>query len=69
MQALLTNKTLWLAVLALVQTIVLKYLGLPQDLWIAIDAILLVVIGSLTVESAAKAIVAELRASRLGLKK
>jgi hypothetical protein len=69
MQALLTNKTLWLAVLALVQTVSLKYLGLPQDLWIAIDAILLVVIGSLTVESAAKAIVAELRASRLGLKK
>jgi hypothetical protein len=59
--ALLKNRTFWLAVVALLQTLVLNYFKVPQDIWVAIDAILLVVIGSLTVEEAAKAVVSGLK--------
>lgn len=42
----------WLAVLALVQTILLNYLGVPADIWQGVNAILLVMIGALTVDRA-----------------
>lgn len=40
----------WLAVLALLQTVLLNYLGVPQDIWQAVNAILLVLIGALTAD-------------------
>ena len=40
----------WLAVVALLQTILLNYLGVPQDIWQAVNAILLVLIGALTAD-------------------
>lgn len=54
MMALLKNRQFWLAVVALVQTIVLNYVGVPQEIWAAIDAILAVVIAAFTVEDVAK---------------
>jgi hypothetical protein len=69
MQALLKNPKFWLAVVGVVQSIVLNYIpSIPQGIWISIDALIAVVIASLTVDDAARAIVAELRARRLGLK-
>jgi len=40
----------WLAVLALVQTVLLNYLEVPADIWQAVNAILLVLIGALTAD-------------------
>lgn len=48
--ALLRNRQFWVAVLALLQTVVLNYLGVPAEIWASIDAILVVVIGVYTVE-------------------
>lgn len=50
---LLTNRQFWLAVLALVQTLVLNYLKVPAEIWASIDAIIMVVIGAYTVEQVA----------------
>jgi len=69
MQNLLRNRTFWLAVLALVQTLVLNYAGLDKEIWMAIDAILLVVIGSFTVEEAARNIRAGLNDAVAQLRK
>ena len=52
--ALLRNRQFWVAVLALLQTIVLNYLGVPAEIWAAVDAILVVVIGAYTVEQVAQ---------------
>lgn len=54
MKALLKNKQFWLAVVALIQTVLLNYLGVPNELWMSIDAILLVVIGIFTADDVAK---------------
>jgi len=67
-QSLLTNKTLWLALLALVQTLALNYFGVPKDVWGAINLILLTLIGALTVDNATKQVVGEIRAYRADLK-
>jgi hypothetical protein len=67
-QSLLNNKALWLAVLALVQTLALNYFGVPQDVWQAINLILLTLIGALTIDGATKQVVAEIRAYRADLK-
>ena len=52
--ALLRNRQFWVAVLALLQTIVLNYLHVPAEIWASIDAILVVVIGAYTVEQVAQ---------------
>ena len=49
---IITSAEFWLAVLALVQTILLNYLGVPADIWQGVNAILLVMIGALTVDRA-----------------
>ena len=49
---LITSAEFWLAVLALFQTILLNYLGVPSDIWQGVNAILLVMIGALTVDRA-----------------
>jgi hypothetical protein len=67
MQSLLKNPKFWLAVVGVVQSVVLNYIpSIPQGIWISIDALIAVVIASLTVDDAARAIVDELRARRLG---
>lgn len=47
---LLKNKKFWTAVLALVQTLVLNYLGVPAEIWASIDAILVIVIAQFTID-------------------
>ena len=51
---LLRNRQFWVAVLALLQTVVLNYLNVPAEIWASIDAILVVVIGAYTVEQVAQ---------------
>lgn len=53
--ALLKNKQFWTAVLALVQTLVLNYLGVPTEIWVSINAILVIVIAQFTVEDVVNA--------------
>jgi hypothetical protein len=63
------NKELLLAIIALVQTLALNYFGVPQDIWTAINLILLTLIGAFTVDRVGMRIVAEMRAARKELKK
>ena len=53
-QKIITNAEFLLAVLALVQTLVLNYFGVPEDIWISVNAILLVLIGTIAVEKSAE---------------
>ena len=48
--SLIKSAEFWLAIVALLQTVLLNYFGVPQDIWQAINAILLVVIGALTAD-------------------
>jgi len=50
MDKLLKSRQFWLAVLALVQTIVFNYFDIPAEIWQSINAILLIVIALFTVE-------------------
>jgi len=50
--SLIRSPEFYLAILALVQTILLNYLGVPADIWQAVNAILLVMIGALTADRA-----------------
>jgi predicted histidine transporter YuiF (NhaC family) len=59
--ALFKSRSFWLAVVAVVQTVVLYYFQVPQAIWLSINALIGVVIAALTVDDAAKAIVAELK--------
>lgn len=52
MKSLLTSRKFWLAVFAVVQTIVLHYFEIPKDIWVAIDALIVTVIVSIAVEDA-----------------
>lgn len=52
--SLLKSRAFWTAVLALLQTIVLSYVGVPQEIWVAIDAILVIVITHFTIDDVAK---------------
>lgn len=47
------NRQLWLAVLAVVQAVVLHYLAVPEEIWQSIVALIVVLIGALTVEQVA----------------
>jgi hypothetical protein len=49
---ILKSRKFWLAVFGVVQTIVLHYLSIPQDIWVAIDALVVVLIYSIAVEDA-----------------
>jgi len=51
MASLLKSRKFWLAVLALVQTVLFQYVpGFPKEVWLAIDAFLIVLIGSIAYE-------------------
>ena len=56
MKALLHSRKFWLAVFGLVQTIVLHFVQVPQDIWLAIDALVGVLIVSIAVEDAGEKI-------------
>jgi hypothetical protein len=62
MAVLLKSRSFWLAVVAVVQTVVLYYFQVPQAIWLSINALIGVVIAALTVDDAARAIVTEIRA-------
>ena len=47
---LIRSEQFWLAVVDLVQIVLLSYLGVPAEIWGAINGILLVIIGALTVD-------------------
>jgi hypothetical protein len=51
--ALLRSRKFWLAVLGVINTIVAHYFAVPEDVWQAINALLLVVIAGITIEDAA----------------
>lgn len=55
LQLLLRSRKFWLAVVALAQTILFQFIpDFPQEVWIAIDGVLVVLIGSIAVEDAAE---------------
>ena len=52
MKALLQSRKFWLAVFGLVQAVVLHYISVPQDIWVAIDVLVGVLIASIALEDA-----------------
>jgi len=68
MEFIKNNKELLLAILALVQTLSLNYFGVPQDIWSAINVILISLIGAFTVDRVGMRIATELRLGRLSKK-
>jgi len=68
MEFIKNNKELLLAIIALVQTLALNYFGVPQDIWQAINVILISLIGAFTVDRVGLRIVAEMRLARLAKK-
>jgi len=55
------NRSVLLALVGVLQSVILQYTGVSQELWIAIDALLIAVIGAWAVEEGATRIVAGLR--------
>lgn len=66
---LIRSAEFWLAILALVQTLVLNYLSVPADIWQAINAILLVMIGALTADRVTQSLGRTLRDTLVELRK
>lgn len=54
MKYLLKSRKFWLAVFALVQTVVLHYVDVPKDIWMSIDGVVAVLIASIAWEDAAE---------------
>ena len=54
MNGLLHSRKFWLAVFAVVQTVVLHYVDVPQDIWVSINALVIVLIGGIAIEDAAE---------------
>ncbi len=53
--SLLRSRKFWLAVVGVIQTVVFFFWpGMPEQLWQAINTILMVLIGAIAVEDAAK---------------
>lgn len=52
MKSLLNSRKFWLAVFGMVQTIVLHYVNIPQDIWVSIDALIIVLIYGIAIEDA-----------------
>lgn len=51
---LFQSRKFWMAVLGVINTLVGYYLHLPQEVWVSINALLLVVIVGITAEDAAE---------------
>jgi hypothetical protein len=55
LNGLLRSRKFWLAVFALVQTLVFQFLPqFPQAVWVAIDGVIAVLIGSIAAEDVAE---------------
>jgi type III secretory pathway component EscV len=55
LKALLYSRKFWLAVVALVQTVLFQFVpGFPEEVWQAIDAVLIVVIATIAWEDVAQ---------------
>jgi hypothetical protein len=52
MSTLLKSRKFWLAVFGVVQTVILHYVSVPQDIWVAIDVLVGVLIASIAIEDA-----------------
>ena len=52
MSGLLRSRKFWLAVIGVAETIVLEALGVPMEIWLAIDALLVALIGAIAIEDA-----------------
>jgi hypothetical protein len=52
LKSLLKSRKFWLAVVAVVQTVVLHFVSVPQDIWVAIDVLIAVVIAGIALEDA-----------------
>jgi hypothetical protein len=52
LKSLLYSRKFWLAVFAIVQSIVLHYLQIPDDIWQSIAALIAVLIASIAIEDA-----------------
>lgn len=52
MKSLLKSRKFWLAVFAVVQTVVLHYFAVPQDIWVSVNALVGVVILGIAIEDA-----------------
>jgi predicted histidine transporter YuiF (NhaC family) len=61
MATLIHSRSFWLAVVAVIQTIVLYYLQVPEAIWLSINGLIGVVIVALTVDDTTRAIVTGLR--------
>jgi len=55
MNTIFKNSKFWLAVVGVIQSILLYYIKVPQSIWIAIDALIAVVIASLTADQVVEA--------------
>lgn len=53
MNGLLKSRKFWLAVVGVVQVIVLDALGVAPEIWAAIEALIVVLIGTIAIEDAA----------------
>ena len=54
MASLLKSRKFWLAMLALAQTVLFQFVpSFPMEVWLSIDAVLVVLIGSIAAEDAA----------------
>jgi len=55
MSSLLRSRKFWLAVVALVQTVLFQFVpSFPKEVWISIDGVLAVLIGSIAAEDSAE---------------
>lgn len=54
-RGLLYSRKFWLAVVGVVQTLALAYLEVPPEVWTSINALLVVVIGSIAYEDGSAA--------------
>ena len=54
MNGLIHSRKFWLAVFAVIQTVVLHYVEVPQDIWVSINALIIVLISGIAIEDAAE---------------
>jgi hypothetical protein len=54
LNGLLQSRKFWLAVFGVVQAIVLHYLAVPQEIWMSIEGLVMVLIAGIAIEDAAE---------------
>ena len=69
LQKLIKSSQFWLAILDIVQIVVLTYLAVPQEIWQAINGLLLVIIGAITADQVTASLGRTLRETIVELRK